>query len=82
MQSATYKTKSGHTQYKPVVSDEEMSEIMADGNMGFCLACGNEADGVEPDARKYECENCGAEKVYGFEELLIMGLVQISVEVE
>jgi hypothetical protein len=41
-------------------------------NPGFCLACGADADGVEPDARGYECEICGAAKVYGAEELLLM----------
>lgn len=40
-------------------------------NPGFCLACGFEADGCEPDARGYECESCGEKKVYGAEELLI-----------
>ena len=40
-------------------------------NPGFCLACGAEADGCEPDARQYECEECGAKKVYGAEELLM-----------
>ena len=40
--------------------------------MGFCIACGAEAYGVEPDARKYECEECGKPKVYGAEELLMM----------
>ena len=25
-------------------------------NPGFCIQCGAEAEGVEPDARKYECE--------------------------
>ena len=39
---------------------------------GICLACGEDAHGVEPDARKYECESCGAEKVYGCQELLLM----------
>jgi hypothetical protein len=39
---------------------------------GICLACGEDAQGVEPDARKYECESCGAEKVYGCQELLLM----------
>lgn len=39
-------------------------------NPGFCLACGNEQEGCEPDARKYECESCGEMKVYGAEELL------------
>ena len=39
-------------------------------NPGFCIACGEDADGVEPDARKYECECCGKRAVYGAEELL------------
>ena len=38
---------------------------------GFCLACGNEQGGCEPDARRYECEACGERAVYGAEELLI-----------
>lgn len=38
---------------------------------GFCVACGAEAEGVEPDARKYSCEACGEKAVYGAEELLI-----------
>lgn len=38
---------------------------------GFCLMCGAEASGVEPDARRYECEACGERQVYGVEELLI-----------
>lgn len=40
-------------------------------NPGFCLACGSEADNVEPDARRYTCDTCGADAVYGAEELLI-----------
>jgi predicted RNA-binding Zn-ribbon protein involved in translation (DUF1610 family) len=42
-------------------------------NPGFCIACGAEVDGVEPDACQYECEACGKHAVYGAEELLIMG---------
>ena len=41
-------------------------------NPGFCLGCGNEAEGVEPDAREYLCEACGEHRVYGAEELLLM----------
>jgi hypothetical protein len=41
-------------------------------NPGFCVACGADADGCEPDARKYECEVCGKHAVYGAEELLLM----------
>jgi hypothetical protein len=40
-------------------------------NPGFCLACGNEQDGCEPDAREYECEDCGKRQVYGAEEILM-----------
>lgn len=40
--------------------------------IGFCLACGTEAYDVEPDARRYECESCGKEKVYGAQEILLM----------
>ena len=41
-------------------------------NPGFCLACGEDADGCEPDARNYECEHCGKRRVFGAEELLLM----------
>jgi len=48
----------------------------ADKNYGgFCIACGAEASGVEPDARKYECEECDHCQVYGASEIAIMGLV-------
>ena len=38
-------------------------------DIGFCIACGAEAHGVEPDARRYTCEACGEKAVYGAEEL-------------
>ena len=38
---------------------------------GFCLACGNEQGGCEPDARHYKCEACGENQVWGAEELLL-----------
>jgi hypothetical protein len=43
-----------------------------DDNLGFCLQCGAERGQCEPDAREYKCEECGASKVYGAEEILIM----------
>lgn len=42
-------------------------------NPGFCLTCGHEQEGCEPDARGYECEACGesgVNGVYGDEELM------------
>jgi len=43
-------------------------------NPGFCLACGCENDGCEPDARGYECEACGERQVYGAEELMLYAI--------
>lgn len=74
-----YKAKSGNTRYRPVMTVEEYPEARDGG--GWCLACGLETDGVEPDARRYPCEGCGERLVYGFEELLIMGLVKLTEEV-
>ena len=57
----------------PKITIDRILEAVESGDyMGFCLACGDEAYGVEPDARKYECESCGKPKVYGAEELLLM----------
>jgi DNA-directed RNA polymerase subunit RPC12/RpoP len=49
---------------------EEMAK--RDDCEGICIACGEDAYGVEPDARNYECEYCGARKVFGAEELLFI----------
>ena len=72
-----YRTKTGVTQYRPTF-EEVQEAIEGDNSTGFCLACGEEAGGVEPDARRYICEACGAPKVYGAEELVMMGLVAPS----
>jgi len=45
--------------------------VKSDCYIGFCLLCGEEADGVEPDARRYRCDNCGNCAVFGAEELLL-----------
>lgn len=46
--------------------------VQRDDGTGFCVACGEEAYGVEPDAERYECESCGKRAVYGAEQLLFM----------
>jgi predicted RNA-binding Zn-ribbon protein involved in translation (DUF1610 family) len=38
---------------------------------GFCIACGASRHQVEPDARNYPCDNCGADEVFGAEEILM-----------
>ena len=55
-----------------VIAEAVERSIVNLDNPGFCLICGAEAEGCEPDARKYECEACGEKQVYGAEELLMM----------
>ena len=51
---------------------EQLIELaQADNNEGLCMACGEVAECVEPDARKYECESCGEKAVYGAAEALL-----------
>jgi hypothetical protein len=78
MESVARKTKSGKKVFIPKVDRDELEELIDDANAGFCLACGSDTVGVEPDARQYECEVCGERKVYGIEELTLMGAVLIS----
>lgn len=53
-----------------------------DNNLdGFCTACGEWTfGGCEPDARRYECDGCGKKAVYGAQELLFMGLLELTGE--
>lgn len=67
-----YKARSGKMQFKPSL---DLLQQMDDEGQGFCLACGEIVDGVEPDAVRYECEGCGEKKVYGASELVLRGLV-------
>jgi hypothetical protein len=67
--------KSGAVRYRFEMPEEEFAEIHDDG-AGACIACGADTGGVEPDARAYECEACGERKVYGLEELLVMGYIR------
>ncbi len=62
-------------QHPSVTLDRIMSMAEADDNEGICLACGEDASGVEPDARKYECESCGEPRVYGAMALLDIRLL-------
>jgi hypothetical protein len=41
-------------------------------NPGFCLRCGAEQEGCEPEAEQYRCESCGQRAVYGAEQVLLM----------
>ena len=49
--------------------------LFDDSYAGFCIKCGAQRDGCEPDARNYPCWDCGEREVFGAEELFIMDLV-------
>ncbi len=62
------------------ISESEFSEH-ADSYDGVCIDCHEwTCGGVEPDARGYDCENCGKPKVYGAEEALMMDYLSLTEE--
>ena len=59
----------------PSITAERVMETLENAgldNPGFCLACGEDAEGVEPDAERYECECCDKHAVFGAENVLLM----------
>lgn len=52
-------------------ADEILELLEADDNLGICLSCGAVAEGVEPDAEHYRCEECGERNVFGAEQALL-----------
>lgn len=77
MKSEQFTNKAGKVRHKFELTSEEYAEH-AEEYGGFCIACGEAAFGVEPDARGYDCESCGESKVYGAEELLLRGFIVIA----
>ena len=51
--------------------DELVSDTFSLEMLGYCNACGVPGYGLEPDARRFVCEECGQPEVFGAEELLI-----------
>lgn len=57
---------------------EEEFKAHRDEYSGGCISCGTiQYGGVEPDAEDYECEACGESHMYGIENLLHMGRIDI-----
>ena len=45
---------------------------------GICLHCHAIKHGdVEPDAENYKCEDCGKKRMFGIEQLVISGVLQV-----
>ena len=70
---------------KPKRKAQSMTEsAYVDGcqdHNGICLCCGLEhVGGHEPDAKGYECEDCGERSVYGLEQALMDGMLTFDDE--
>lgn len=52
-------------------SEQEIREMLLDGNVGICRYCGMKHYGVEPDVDARRCEGCGRFRVAGVETLLL-----------
>jgi len=55
-----------------LITQAEKSMFSLD-DPGYCMACGTEVFGVEPDARGYQCEVCDENAVYGLQEIMMCG---------
>ena len=58
----------GHVDEIIALAESQMFDLE---NPGLCVYCGAEAYGIEPDAEKYRCDECGKRGVYGAQELLL-----------
>ena len=64
-------------EFHPSITPERVMEALEDhelslDNPGFCISCGDDAEGYEPDAEYCECENCGLPSVFGAMQLALI----------
>lgn len=61
-----------------LIAEQDYAEGSENG-YGVCLACGDLNEGAggwcEPDARGYECDNCGERRLMGLSEALCAGKI-------
>lgn len=55
-----------------ITSERILEAVVADDYLGLCLECGEEIEGVEEDTHKDKCPECGAYRVYGAPELMMI----------
>lgn len=55
-----------------VIIEAVEATMFGTANIGFCIHCGCEADGCEPDMEKGFCAGCERREVYGAEQLMFM----------
>lgn len=58
--------------------DEATLQDFKEMNMGYCTSCDEiTTEGVEPDAENGCCDVCGEQTVFGVENAVIRGFIQI-----
>lgn len=63
---------------KPVEMTEERYLELCECYGGVCLSCHEATEGdVEPDACNYPCDACNLPFVFGAEELMMMGMIEL-----
>lgn len=67
-------------EFKMIRLTMDQLEGAAQDYCGFCISCGEEQSGVEPDARKYTCLHCGLHTVFGAEQIVLEDLAIIIEE--
>ena len=61
------------------VMEQDVFSDFSDQLLGYCVNCGEEhSDSLEPDARNVTCDYCNQDKVFGMEELLMMGKISFE----
>lgn len=65
--------KNGKVGYRP--SETELGKMVYD-SQGFCTACGEVHDNVEPDTERDCCDSCEELAVFGAENLALRGWVK------
>lgn len=65
---------------KTQITFEDYEEAVS-ADLGWCAHCGKfTAEGIEPDARRYPCEVCGHDSVYGVEEAMMLEMFELAGE--
>lgn len=77
MRAEQFTTTKGSIRYRPILSADSLADV-AEDNIGFCIACGTFDDCTEPDASKYDCEECSAPARYGLQELILRGFARVT----
>jgi len=65
-----------------MLMNEAEYEEMSESGFGYCSFCDAVTvdGGVEPDAEKYECTDCGNNQVMGLYNAMLSNLILISEE--